>query len=151
MTTQTTTLTANANYNAMIQVCTTFADIRCYDPDADDYFVGWMPIEEADAGFAADWRRVARRERIDASRTIIGEPRHAPQALAADSVRRWMRVYGVTVRQLAATMDVTQKRVREYRADGVFGSLNVMCVMKGITGTDPWDVGNDPLPAPWRN
>jgi hypothetical protein len=150
MTTQITITTTSSAANDAIPVCTTFADIRCYDPDADD-FVGWMPIEEAAAGFAADWRRVARQDRIDASRTIIGEPRHAPQALTAASVRRWMRVYRVTVRQLAATMDVTQKRVREYRADGVFGSLNVMCVMKGITGTDPWDVGNDPLPAPWRN
>lgn len=39
-------------------------------------------------------------------------------AIFAKRIRNLMRKSGITIRELAASMNVTQKRVREVRADG---------------------------------
>lgn len=46
-----------------------------------------------------------------------------------------MRKHKLTIRQLAAKMNITQVRVREVRSKGVTGQLYVMDWLEGITGS----------------
>ena len=52
-------------------------------------------------------------------------------------IRRLMRRHGVTIRGLAATMNITLRRIRHVRRHGVTGSHYVMDWMEGIAG-DPY-------------
>lgn len=60
-----------------------------------------------------------------------------PTHLPAASVRRWMRAYGVTIRELAARMDVTLRRIRQGRLEGLSGREVVRDWIKAISGEDP--------------
>ena len=54
--------------------------------------------------------------------------------LTASEIRRLMRRHGKTIAGLAASMNITQKRVREVRAKGVQGPAYVQDWHEAITG-----------------
>jgi hypothetical protein len=56
--------------------------------------------------------------------------------LNANRVQHLMRAHKVTIRGLALQMGITQKRVRQVRAQGVRGHLLVCDWYQGITGRD---------------
>lgn len=47
------------------------------------------------------------------------------ERLSGDQIKRLMRAHGITIRAAAAIFDITQKRVRIVRAQGVAGSVYV--------------------------
>lgn len=53
--------------------------------------------------------------------------------LTAAEVKRLMRAHGKTIAGLAASMNITQKRVREVRANGVTGYAYVLDWREAIT------------------
>lgn len=54
--------------------------------------------------------------------------------LTATTVVRLMRANGKTIKGLAESMGITQKRVRQVRAEGVRGEAFVMDWMEALTG-----------------
>src|ERR1039457_2595156 len=55
--------------------------------------------------------------------------------ISASNIRRLMRVHHMTIRALAARMNITMKRVREVRARGVTGDCMCQDWLEGITAT----------------
>ena len=60
--------------------------------------------------------------------------RAAQPALSGTTIVRLMRQNGKTIRSLAASMGITQVRVREVRADGVRGQYFVADWLEALTG-----------------
>jgi len=56
------------------------------------------------------------------------------ERISGVEVKRLMRVNGRTIRGLSASMNVTQKRVREVRARGVVGGVFVRDWLEAICG-----------------
>ena len=52
------------------------------------------------------------------------------------TIRRAMRVYKITIRELAARMDITIKRVRHVRKHGLTEPLFIRDWFEAITGRD---------------
>lgn len=57
--------------------------------------------------------------------------------MAPSALRRLMRQYRVTIRELAARLQITQQRVREVRARGLSDPAYVRDWKQAITGVDP--------------
>lgn len=60
-----------------------------------------------------------------------------PDRLSGEEVCSLMRQYRVTIRQLAETMQITLKRVREVRGNGVEGEVYVRDWYEAITEICP--------------
>ena len=58
--------------------------------------------------------------------------------LAGAAIKRMMRRRRVTIKALAFQMQITQKRVREARAEGVRGELIVQDWLEGISKAHQW-------------
>jgi hypothetical protein len=69
----------------------------------------------------------------------------ALRQLSASTVVRLMRGHKVTIRQLAARMNITMKRVREVRAQGVKGECMSLDWYEAITTTGLFD--SKPTPS----
>lgn len=61
------------------------------------------------------------------------------ERLSGEELKREMRRGGVTIRALAARMQVTQRRVREARAHGVSGSGVVRDWLEGVRSPEGCD------------
>jgi hypothetical protein len=64
--------------------------------------------------------------------------RFAEQRLAGAAIKRMMRRRRVTIKALAFQMQITQKRVREARDEGVNGTLIVQDWLEGISKAMQW-------------
>ena len=52
-------------------------------------------------------------------------------------MKRLMRVNKVTIRELSARMQITQKRIREVRETGLVGRELIRDWIQGVIGKDP--------------
>lgn len=55
--------------------------------------------------------------------------------ISGEGIKRLMRRHRITIRDLAQRMNITMKRVRDVRKDGVEGRCMCLDWVEGITGT----------------
>ena len=57
--------------------------------------------------------------------------------MSGTEIKRMMRAHGMTIRELSRVMDITIKRIRFVRENGIADKNIVRDWIEGITGADP--------------